>query len=177
MNFIYDYFPIVCFFIAYKIGGIYWATGIVIAATAVQVLIFWIRHHRVEKMQLIVLVLIVVLGGMTILFHNPKFIEWKPSVIYWIFAILLIGSLYFREKRPLLERMLGSKLELPMKAWRVLTKTWGLYFFLMGFINLYVAYEYTMTQWVYFKLFGTLGATLVMLVIQGVYIYRLMKEP
>ena len=176
MQFIYDYFPIACFFITYKIAGIYWATGIGIIATFIQVAVYYIQHKKVEKVQIIILISIVVLGGLTIMFHQPKFIEWKPSVVYWVFAVLLLGSMRVKQKRPLLEILLGSKLELPMQAWRILTKSWGIYFLLMGFINIYVAYEFTLTQWVYFKLFGTLGLSIVMIIAQGVYIYFLTKN-
>lgn len=172
MNFLYDYFPIVCFFIAYKLKGIYWATGVAMGASALQVAIYWWRHRKFDRTHLITLILIFVLGGMTLLFHNPIFIQWKPSVIYWLFSIVLFGSHFVGNKMPILQRLLGKKAGLPASAWKVINSSWAWFFLIMGFINIYVVYHYTMDQWVNFKLFGTLGATLVFALVQALYIYR-----
>ena len=172
MNFIYDYFPIICFFIAYKIAGIYWATVIAIIASGLQVGVYWFRHKKFEKVHLVTLVLIIVLGGMTIIFHKPIFIQWKPSIVYLLFTILLIGCRHVGSKKSLLIHLLGKKVQLPEKVWWHLNYAWAIFFFLLGFLNIYVVYNYSLDSWVYFKLFGTLGLTLLFVVFQGIYIYR-----
>ena len=126
-------------------------------------------------MHMITMILILILGGVTIFFHDPMFIKWKPSVIYWLFALVLIGS-QFIGKKPILKRMMGDKIHLPDKAWLNLSISWAIFFTAMGAVNLYVVYNYSTNTWVNFKLFGTLGLTLVFAVLQAFYIARFMKN-
>jgi len=174
MKLLYDYFPIICFFIAYKLYGIYVATAVTIIASAIQVSVYWLIYRRFEKVHLITFVLILVLGGSTLLFHKMIFIKWKPSIIYWLFSIALIVSQYFG-KLTLIHRMLGDKIKLPQKIWSRINFFWALFFLFLGVLNLYVVYHYTTNAWVNFKLFGTLGLTLVFIILQVLYMYRHME--
>lgn len=176
MNFLYDYFPILCFFIAYKFAGIYWATAIAMIASTLQVGIYWIRHRRFEKIHLVMLILILLLGTSTLLFHRTIFIKWKPTIIYWLFTFILVSSHFFGNKKPTLEKMLSKKITLPRKIWKHINLGWAIFFLIMGAVNLYVAYYFSTNTWVYFKLFGTLGMTLVFAILQGIYIYPHMSE-
>ncbi len=177
MKFLFDYFPIICFFIAYKLFGIFVATAVTMGASFLQVSFFWLKHRRFEKVHIITLALVLFLGGSTLLLHEAIFIKWKPSVIYWVFSILLFGS-QFIGKKNILQRMLGDKVKLPTPIWKRLNLAWSIFFFLLGFLNLYVVYHYSTNAWVNFKLFGTLGLMLVFIVIQAFYMARHMQpEP
>ncbi len=174
MKLLFDYFPILCFFIAYKLYGIYVATAITIGVSFLQVAIYWLIHRRFEKMHLITLLFIVVLGGSTLLFHKAIFIQWKPSIIYWIFTIALFASQF--SQSPLLQRMLQDKVHLPAKIWHQLNTAWAIFFLFLGFLNLYVVYHYSTNSWVNFKLFGTLGLTLAFVILQALYMSRFIEE-
>jgi len=174
MKFLYDYFPIICFFIGYKFYGIFIATGVTMAASLLQVSLFWLKHRRFEKMHLITFAFVILLGGSTLIFHKEIFIKWKPSIVYWIFSVVLLGSHFFGEKT-LLHRMLGEKVAVPKKIWARLNMTWAVFFFALGILNLYVVYNYTTDAWVNFKLFGTLGLTFAFVIAQAIYITRHME--
>ena len=175
MKLLYDYFPIICFFIAYKLYGIFVATAVTMLASALQISVYWLIHKRFEKVHLITLAFILILGGATLIFHNAIFIQWKPSVIYWIIGLLLIFS-HIIGKKPIIHRLLGDKIELPKKIWDRINFSWGLFFIVLGFMNIYVVYHYSTDTWVNFKLFGTLGLTLLFGAIQVIYLSRYVKE-
>lgn len=167
MKFLFDYFPIVCFFIAFKFFGIYIATATMMVASLLQVGVFWLKHRRVEKLHLIILILVFILGGSTLIFHKEIFIKWKPSIVYWIFSIALLASHW--SQKTILSRMIGDKINLPNKIWTRLNFSWGIFFLFLGFLNLYVVYHYSTNAWVNFKLFGTLGLTVVLVIAQAIY--------
>lgn len=171
MKFLYDFIPIVLFFIAYKLYDIYVATAVIIVATAVQVGLTWLKHRRVERMPLIGLGLLVVLGGATLLLQDETFVKWKPTVVNWLFGFVFLGSQWIGSK-PLIERMLGASLELPRPVWIKLNLFWAAFFLAMGAANLYVAFNFDTDTWVDFKLFGMLGLTLVFVLAQGFYLAR-----
>ena len=171
MKFLFDYFPILCFFIAYKVWGIYVATGVAMGASALQVSIYWLKHRRFEKLHVITLAFILLLGAMTLLFHKAIFIQWKPTIVYWIFALLLFSS-HVIGSRTLVHRMLNDKIILPLKVWSRLNLSWAIFFLLLGGLNLYVVYHFSTNAWVNFKLFGTLGLIFVFIIGQALYIAR-----
>ncbi len=171
MKFLFDFFPILLFFIAYKFFGIYTATATAIVATLVQVGIVWLRQRRVEKMHLFTLAIILVFGGATLYLQDPLFIKWKPTVAYWLFALVLLGS-HFVGDRSLVERMLGHVMAAPRSVWLRLSLAWILFFVAMGLINLYVAFNYSEDTWVNFKLFGLMGLTFVFMLGQGLAMAR-----
>lgn len=176
MKFLFDFFPILLFFIAYKVYDIYVATAVAIAASFIQVGWFWLQNRRVEKMHVITLVLMVVLGGATLLLHDEAFIKWKPSVVNWLFGAVFIGS-QFIGKKPIVQRMMEASVELPQKVWNQLNSAWALFFIAMGFLNLYVAYNFDTDTWVNFKMFGMLGLTFLFILGQAFFIGRYVKEP
>lgn len=175
MKFLFDYFPIICFFIAFKFSNIYTATGVTIIASLIQLTVYWIIHRRFEMLHGLTFVFIVLLGGSTLFFHKDIFIKWKPSVIYWIFAITLLASQFFSSKT-LLERMLSEKITLTKKIWQRLNITWAVFFVCLGFLNVYVIYHYDTNFWVNFKLFGTLGLTIIFIIGQALYMARHMQN-
>ena len=177
MKLLFDFLPIAIFFAVYKYTGeIIIATAVLIPATIIQVGYTWIRTHKIEKMQLVTLGLVIVLGGATVLFQDKTFIQWKPTVVNWLFGIAFLGSQYIGAK-PLVQRMMEGNIELPDPIWNRLSWAWVVFFMLMGVLNIAVAYTMSEEAWVNFKLFGMLGLTLVFIVLQGIYLTKHLKEP
>ena len=174
MKLLFDFLPIVLFFVAYKLADIYVATGVLIVVTSGQVGWSWLRYRRVEKMPLITAGLVLVLGGATLIFHDPIFVKWKPTVVNWLFAVAFVASRFIGEKT-LLERMMGAQLQLPSTIWVKLTFAWALFFVSMGLLNLYVAFNFDENTWVNFKLFGMLGLTVLFMLAQAAYMSRHLK--
>ena len=175
MKLLFDLFPVILFFIAYKFAGIYVATAVAIGATVVQIAWVWWRHRKVDTMLWVSLVIIAVFGGATLVFHNETFIKWKPTVLYWLFAATLLGASAFFRKN-LLQAMLKEKLALPDPGWRLLNLSWAIFFAVMGLINLFVAYSFSTDVWVNFKLFGSMGLMLVFVLIQGAMLSKYIQE-
>jgi intracellular septation protein len=175
MKFLHDLFPVILFFIAYKMYDFYVATAVIIVATIVQVGYGWIKHHKVERMHLITLVLVLVFGGLTLYLKDPLFLKWKPTVVNWLFAIVFLGS-HFIGKIPLVERMMRKSVSLPSPIWFRLNIAWTLFFVVMGVVNLYVAFNYTEETWVNFKLFGMMGMTFLFVILQAFYLARYISE-
>ena len=171
MKLLFDFFPILLFFICYKYYGIYAATAVAMAASLLQVIVHRLKNQKYEKMHLISMGLIMVLGGATLFFHNPWFIKWKPTGIYWISAIVFLGSEFFG-KSNLIKKMMSGNINLPLKIWVRLNRAWAIFFILMGAINIYVAYNYDTDVWVNFKLFGGTGFTLLFVFLQSIYLTR-----
>jgi len=175
MKFLFDFFPILLFFIAYKMYDIYVATAIAIVAAALQTLLFWLKHRRFENMHLLTFGLLLVFGGLTLILKDPVFIKWKPTVINWLFATAFLGSHWIGSK-PLVERMMSHAIQVPAPIWIRLSWMWIGFFTAIGVINLYVAFNFSENTWVNFKLFGILGITLAFVVIQALYLGRYMQE-
>ncbi len=175
MKLLFDFFPILLFFLAYKFYGIYTATMVAIVATVLQLAFSWFKNRKVEPMHLITLAFIVILGGATLYLQNELFIKWKPTLINWVFGLVFIGSQFIGE-RTIIERMMQNNITLPDEIWKRLNLTWAFFFILLGCINLYVVYRFDTDTWVNFKLFGMLGLTLVFVVIQAVYLSRYIPE-
>lgn len=138
MKFLFDFFPILLFFVAYKLYGIYPATAVAIAASFVQVAAFWLKHRRFENMHLVTLAIISLLGGATLLLQDKTFFMWKPTAVNWLFAVVFLGS-QFIGKKPIVERMMAHAIEAPQQVWKRLNLSWITFFTIMGFANLYVA--------------------------------------
>ena len=150
------------------------ATVVVIAATVVQIGYLLARRQKIDMMLWVTFVLVVVLGGATVWFHNATFIKWKPSVLYWAMGLAFwISQTFFRKN--LLQTMMGQQLELPASVWQRLNLAWIMFFALMGVLNLYVAYSYSTSTWASFKAFGATGLMLVFMLAQGVYLSRHIK--
>jgi intracellular septation protein len=142
MKLLVDFFPVLLFFVAYKLYGIYVATAVAIAASAVQVGLGWFRSRTVEKMHLLTLGLLVVFGGLTIALRDPIFVMWKPTIVNWLFATVFLGSQLIGG-RSLIEKMMSHAVDLPAVIWPRLNLLWVVFFFVSGLANLYVVYGYS----------------------------------
>jgi len=201
MKLLFDFFPIILFFVSYYqahflientfigqlvdpakpdfINATILATAVAIIASFVQVAIHWFKTHRFERMHIFSLVLISVLGGITIFLGNPAFIQWKPTILNWLFAVVFFGSMFVGEKS-IIERMMGEHIALPKPVWKTLNLSWVAFFFISGAANLYVAFYYNldatpearMDAWVNFKLFGLMGLTIAFVILQSIYLSR-----
>jgi len=150
------------------------ATVVVIIATFAQIV--WLKAHgrKIDAMLWVSLGLVVVLGGATIYFHSESFIKWKPTVLYWVMgSALLLGQLVFRKNG--IKSLMGAQMELPDSIWRTVNFSWIGFFAVMGFLNLWVAFNFPTSTWVNFKLFGGLGLMLVFVLAQAVYLNKHVK--
>lgn len=175
MRILLDFFPIILFFIAYKIGDIYIATCVAIVATLVQLIYGKVRQGTYEKSHVISFVLILILGGATLLMKDAMFIKWKTTAVYWVLGCVFIGSQFFGQKS-LMEHIAGHSIEMKKAIWKKLNLSWGIFFLIMGCLNLYVVYHFDTDTWVNFKLFGTLGLTLLFVLGQGIYMAKHLEQ-
>jgi intracellular septation protein len=199
MKFLFDLMPVLLFFAAYKLAGmneaaaahlatsllgaditakqapILIATAVTILATFVQIALVWFKHRKVDTMLWVSLGIVTLLGGATLFFHDPTFIKWKPTAVYWLFGVVLLASATLFRKN-LIRAVLEAQMQLPDPIWARLNAAWALFFVLMGFLNIYVAFNYAEETWVNFKLFGGTGLMLVFVVAQGLYLSRHMEE-
>lgn len=200
MKFLFDFLPVVFFFIAYKFFGdlppalvdlgnqipgvslsqenpkhaIIFATLVIIIATIFQNLLHWLMYKKLEKMHLISLGILLVFGSMTVVSRDPDFIKWKVTIFNWIFAAIMLGSLYIG-KKPLIERMMSHAITVSDDIWKKLTYSWGAFFIFVGILNYIVAFHFAGIDdknWVNFKLFGILGLTFVFMISQGIYLSK-----
>ncbi|GMV54783.1 MAG: hypothetical protein AMXMBFR6_05880 [Betaproteobacteria bacterium] len=197
MKFLFDLFPVILFFASYRLAShapataqswfamigmgipatqapILVATVAAIAGTVMQVLWLMLRRRKIDTMLWISLVLIVVFGGATLVLHDATFIKWKPTVLYWLFALVLAGSAALFG-RNLLKSMMGAQLEMPERAWGRLNLAWAGFFALMGGVNLFVAYRFSESTWVDFKLYGSMGLMLLFIIAQAFFLARYME--
>ncbi|MBP7133177.1 MAG: septation protein A [Aquabacterium sp.] len=200
MKIFFDLLPIILFFASYKWAGsnaeqaaqwlnhylgfavsggsvgvteapVLLATVVVVVATMLQILVLKALGKRVDKMLWAGLAVVVVLGGLTLWFHDETFIKWKPTVIYWLMATgFLITEIVLGKK--MLRQMMGGQVDVPEAVWRNLGWAWVLFFAGMGVLNLWVAFNFPTDTWVSFKMWGSLGLTLVFTLAQGVYLSR-----
>ena len=175
MKFLFDIFPVVLFFIAFKLYDIYVATAVAIAASFAQIGWVWMRHRKVENMLWVSLGVIVVFGGATLLLKDETFIKWKPTVLYWLFsAALAVAALAFRKN--LVRAMMEKQVTLPDPVWNKLLASWIAFFVVMGALNLFVAYNFSTDAWVNFKLFGGIGLMLAFVVLQALMLARYIED-
>ena len=179
MQLLFDFFPLILFFAAYKWYGIFVATGVAIVASIIQVAVHWLRNRRFETAHLTTLGVIVVFGGLTLIFRDDTFIKWKPTIVNWLFAAIVLASL-IGQRRTVLEFLLGKKIHLPVTIWRKVNLAWGLFFLVAGALNYYFAFVFRTELdpqlrtdlWVNFKVFGLMGLTLAFAVIQMMLVAR-----
>ncbi len=205
MKLLFDFFPIILFFVSYYqasflventfigqlinpekpefITATIVATSIAIIASFIQVGYHWLKTHKFERMHLFSLALISILGGITIYLGNPAFIQWKPTVLNWLFAVVFLFSMFIGNK-PIIQRMMGEQIKLPENVWKTLNLSWVAFFLISGAANLYVAFYYDlqaeagarMDTWVNFKLFGLMGLTIGFVILQAIYLSRHISE-
>lgn len=179
-----DFIPLFLFFIVYKLdprtvevagqqvtlGGIFSATGVLIASSIIVYGILFITQRKLEKSQWLTLAACLVFGSLTLAFHSETFLKWKAPVVNWLFALAFTGS-HFIGDRLLIKRLMGHALALPDAVWARLNVAWIVFFLFSGAANLFVAFTFQ-SIWVDFKVFGSLGMTLLFLVGQGIYLSR-----
>ena len=180
MKFLFDFFPLVAFLIAFYIPedreqGVYLGVQVIIVATLIQIIAYWLFTRKFEKMHVITLILTVVLGGATLLLKDVRFFKWKPTAVNWIFALVFIGS-QFIGKKPIIRRMMDHAISVPDEIWTKLNLAWAGFFIFAGTINLYVAYNFSTEFWVNFKVYGLLGLTFIFAIAQALYMSRYIKE-
>ena len=206
MKALFDFVPVLLFFLTYKFydslpssvietvnqlpfvnltagdskDGIFMATLVIIFATILQNILHWLVYRRLEKMHVISLVILLIFGTLTIILKNPDYIAWKVTIFNWIFAAVILGSFFIGEK-PLIERMMSHAISVPKQIWKNLNLSWGVFFIMVGALNLVVYEIYAKQQnnldaWVNFKMFGILGLTLVFMIAQGIYISKRAEE-
>jgi intracellular septation protein len=167
MQLLFDFFPVIAFFVTYKVtGNLFAATAVIIVAVIAQTAWQWFRHRKVSQMALISGVLVLIFGGLTLLIHDKVFIQWKVTVVNWLFAVAFLASRCFGDKL-LIERLMGENVQLERPLWQTLNWAWIGYFTVLGALNLYIAYNFSEEAWVNFKMFGMLGLTVVFALAQA----------
>jgi intracellular septation protein len=176
-KFLFDLFPLILFFVAYRFADIYVATAVAIAAAVLQIL--WIKLTRkpIETMHWVNFAVIVFFGGATLWLQNEAFIKWKPTVLYWLFGVVLLVSQYLLGKN-LMQKLLGTKVSMPDLAWNKLNLSWALFFMIAGGLNLFVAFSglFTESQWVNFKVFGLMALLIVFVIAQSIWLGKHMQQ-
>lgn len=171
MGLLFDFLPILAFFIALKLSDVYVATGVAVAATIVAAVYQRYSKGRVEPMTLVSCGLMVFFGGLTIAFQDPVFVQWKPTVLQLLLALVFIGSRFVGD-RPIAQRLLGKAFEAERKVWLRVNDGLTVFFVLMAGLNLWVAYNFSMDTWATFKLFGLIGLNIVAIVFATVYLNK-----
>lgn len=175
MKFLFDLLPVILFFVAFKAYDIFIATAVAIAAAIVQICWLWVRYRQVEKIMWLNLVIIIIFGGATLISQDETFIKWKPTVLYWFIAtVLLVSNQIFRKN--LIQAMLEKQITVPVIIWNRLNLSWIGFFLSMGCINLYVAFNFPVDTWVTFKLFGATGLMLAFIVAQVMMLGKYLKD-
>jgi len=175
MKLLIDLFPVILFFVAFKLKGIFVATVVAMAACVVQIGWMYFKYRKVEPLMWLSLGIITVFGGATLLLHDETFIKWKPTVLYGLFGLgLTVGQIFFGKNA--MKGVLGKQMKLEEKAWKKLNLSWGGFFIILAGINLYVAYSFSTDTWVNFKLFGIMGLILLFSIAQGLMITAWQKK-
>lgn len=170
MKFLFDLFPVVLFFTAYKLYDIYIATAVAIGASFAQVGWAWVRHGKVDRLLWTSLAVIAIFGGATLALRDETFIKWKPTVLYWLFAAALAAGAVLR--RNLVRAVMEPQIALPEPVWSRLLASWIGFFGAMGGLNLYVAFNFSTDAWVNFKLYGGVGLLAAFVLLQALLLAR-----
>lgn len=171
MQALLDLLPAIVFFVVYRLYGIYAATAAIMGTMALQLAYQWLRHRKVTKMFLWTAIIVWVFGAVTLILRNPVFIQWKPTIVSWVFALAFLGSHFVGSRKTLIERALGESFEIDRAVSRQLSVMWIMAFAAIGALNLYFVYNFSEAVWVDFKVFGITGITLLVALLQGVWVY------
>ena len=174
MKFFLDFFPILLFFVAYKMADIYTATAVLMGATVLQTALIYKMDGKLQTMQKITFVLVIGFGALTLGLHDERFIKWKPTLLYSGLAIALAVA-HGLLKKNFLHMLLGQQLQLPPSVWHRLNVSWMLYCVFMAAINAYVAHYFSTEDWVNFKLWGYVFPV-IFIVAQGIYVSRYLPK-
>lgn len=176
MKIILDIISIALFFITYTMYDIFYATGVMMLTYTIIMLYSYISTKKLDKTIMATWLLVVLLGSLTLFFHNAVYIKYKPTVIYLLFAIIFHVSPYLKDEKSIMERLAGHDIQMPSAVWANLNKLWICFFYILSILNIYIAYNFTEKQWVYFKTFGTLSLLFVITVIQVLYMAKFIKK-
>lgn len=176
MQLLSAFLPLIAFYAGYKLAGnnFFVATGVLIVVVLAQVSYEWLRHRKVSSMLLVTAALVVVFGGLTLVIHDKIFLQWKFSIVNWLFAAAFLASHFFGDQ-PLVQRIMGENVTLERRQWLRLSWAWIVFFLVMGTLNLYVALNFAETVWVNFKLYGTIGLTVLFALAQGFWLASKMQ--
>jgi intracellular septation protein len=213
MKLLFDLFPVILFFVAYKIHGIFAATAVAIVASLVQILIHYFRTKDFERTHIITFFMLLVFGGLTIYLRDPAFVMWKVSIINILFGLVFLGSMFIGNKT-IIERMMGGQVSAPKALWRRINLIWSGLFFFIAALNAYfvlpalkasekfyqeshalkdeslsnldcsvsampdlcLTAQSTEATWVNFKLFGTMGLTILVTIITVIMLSKYFEE-
>jgi intracellular septation protein len=175
LKLLFDFFPLILFFVAYQASDIFVATGVAIVASIAQITWVLARGKKVSAMQWTSLAVIVVFGGATLLLRDETFIKWKPTVLYWLGGVAFLGGLAFG-KNFVKNVMSEAELELPEPVWTKLCIAWGVFFLFKGTLNLWVAYTFSTPVWVKFKVFGLTGLIAAFVVGQALWLAKYLPD-
>jgi intracellular septation protein len=156
VKFLFDFFPLILFFAAFKLADIFVATAVAIAATVAQIGWVLFRGRKVSALQWTSLAIIALFGGATLILRDETFIKWKPTVLYGLMGTAILAGLAFG-KNVVKSVLAEGELDLPEPVWFKLAVAWSGFFFFMAALNLYVAYNFSTDTWATFKVFGGIG--------------------
>jgi intracellular septation protein len=177
LKFLFDFFPLILFFVAYQLADIYWATGVAMAATVAQIGYVLARGRKVSGMQWASLAIIGLFGGATLILRDEMFIKWKPTVLYWLAGVGFIGALAFgRNPVRAVIREAEPSIDVPAAVWTRLCIAWGVFFLFKGALNLWVAYTFSTPVWVKFKVFGSMGLMLAFVIAQAMWLSKYLPD-
>lgn len=178
MNLFFDFFLVIAFLITFKLFDIYVATAVAIAGSTLQVIGTRLWLKRFENKQILIMAMLMLFGGMTLYFHNPIFIKWKPTVLFWLLGVAFILSQFIGAKS-LIERMVSPALDgkkIPGLVWKRLNMAWSIFFLLLGAANIIVAYRFNTNTWVNFKVYGIFSALFIFGIFQSFYLARYLTK-
>ncbi|MDD3762163.1 MAG: septation protein A [Nevskiales bacterium] len=175
MKILLDFAPALLFFGAYYFFGIYTATTVLIVSLFALVAIYWIMERRLHKSHFITALVAAALGGLTLYIHDPAFIQYKPTVVYALFALALLASHVVGDK-VLLARLPQKTIELPDAVWRKVNLAWAGFFAFSAVLNIYVASNFSESTWVKFKTFGFTGLMFVFMMAHIPFLKRYLPE-
>ena len=180
MKFLFDFFPAAAFLIAMFIpenreDGIYLATQVIIVTSFLQIVVSWFFTRKIEKQYVLIFLVVLVLGSMTLLLHDERFIKWKPTIVFWLFSVICLGS-EFIGKTNIPNKLMGHMFDAPTSVWLRVNISLILFFIVLGLVNIYVAYNYATETWAFFKVFGVMGINFVFILGLVMYLSRYMIE-
>lgn len=170
MKLLLEFFPLLVFFACYKFYDIYTASGALIVAFAIQLVLLWFINRKIEKMQWFTFAMVTFFGGLTLFLQDDAFIKWKVSIIYTLFGVILMGTQLMG--KPAIKSLLGKEITLPDTVWTRINTAWALCCFASAVLNYYVAFFLPTETWVNFKVFGLTGITFILLLGTGLYLYK-----
>jgi intracellular septation protein len=175
MQAVAEFAPLVAFFVTYRLGGLYAATAVLMVAMLALLGFDWLRQRRIPPLHAVSTALVLVLGGATLVLHNRLFIQWKPTVLFWLVSVAFIASFWIGERtltQRFLEPALAGRLAVSPRQWRRVNAASAGFYALLGALNLAVAYGASERTWVYFKLFGLAVLTFAFVALQVLWLSR-----